>query len=171
MDISTIFDNIYIWVLLVNSECALLLALVKYILYSHFTQNDIFLYIFETKNPCFVTRNCSKFSYICVFILSKKQCIWFYKNLQEWLVVESCPSLRWMAFVMLYRLVYNICSHFIELILAWSAYFHDTEQWCKMEYTLILLFQKWHLELVELSSEHSKVWKIVYWWDHFVKSI
>ena len=41
---------------------------------------------------------------------------------QEWLIVESCSIPRWIRFSMLYRLVYNICSHFIELILAWSAY-------------------------------------------------
>ena len=40
---------------------------------------------------------------------------------QERLVVESCPTPRWIAFLMLYRLVYNISSHFNELILAWSA--------------------------------------------------
>ena len=40
---------------------------------------------------------------------------------QERLVVESCLTPRWIAFSMLYRLVYNICSHFSGLILAWSA--------------------------------------------------
>ena len=52
-------------------------------LYSHFTQNCIFLYFLEAKNPCFVTKNCSKSSYICAFILSKKQHNWFYKNLHN----------------------------------------------------------------------------------------
>ena len=52
-------------------------------LYSHFTQNCIFLYFLEAKNPCFVTKNCWKSSYICVFILSKKQRNWFYKNLHN----------------------------------------------------------------------------------------
>ena len=32
---SEILDKIYIWVFLVNSESALLLAFVKYMLYSH----------------------------------------------------------------------------------------------------------------------------------------
>ena len=45
---------------------------------------------------------------------------------QQWLAVESCPNPRWIAFLMLYRLVYNIRSHFNELILAWSAYLN----WC-----------------------------------------
>ena len=42
-----------------------------------------FLYILETKNPCFVTKNCWKSSYICVFILSKKRRSWFHKNLHN----------------------------------------------------------------------------------------
>ena len=39
---------------------------------SHCTQKYIFLYFLETKNPCFLTKNCSKSPHICVFILSKK---------------------------------------------------------------------------------------------------
>ena len=77
---SKILNNIYIWVSLVYSESVLFLAFVKYMLYSHFTQNCIFLYFFEGSNPRFVTKNCSKSSYICVYILSKKQHNWFYKN-------------------------------------------------------------------------------------------
>ena len=69
---SEILDNIYIWVFSINSESVLLLALVKYMLYSHFTQNCIFLYFLEAKNPCFVTKNCSKFSYICVIYFVQK---------------------------------------------------------------------------------------------------
>ena len=121
---SEIFDNIYIWVFLVITESALLLALVRYMLCSHFTQNCILLYFLEAKNPYFVTKIYWKSSCICVFILSKKQRNWFHKNLhtQEWLVVESCPTPRWITFLMLYRLVYNIRSHFNELILPWSTY-------------------------------------------------
>ena len=113
-------DNICIWVFLVNIESVLLLALVKYMLCSHFTQNCIFLYFLEAKNPCFVTKNCSKSSYISVFILSKKQHNWFSKIFitQEWLVVEGCPTPRWITFLTLYRLVYNILFYFNELILA-----------------------------------------------------
>ena len=70
---SKILDNIYIWVLLVKDESVLLSAFVKYMLYSHFTEKLYFLYILEAKNPCFVSRNYSKSSYICVFRLSKKQ--------------------------------------------------------------------------------------------------
>ena len=36
---------------------------------------------------------------------------------------------------------------------------------------MTLWFQKWHEELVELSLEHSKAWKVVLWWALFVQSI
>ena len=75
-----ILDNIYIWEFLVNIESFLLLALLRYMLCSHFTQNCILLYFLEAKNPYFVTKNCWKSSYICVFILSQKRCNWFHKN-------------------------------------------------------------------------------------------
>ena len=39
------------------------------------------MYFFEAKNPCFVTKNCWKCCYICVFILFIKQLNWFHKNL------------------------------------------------------------------------------------------
>ena len=39
---------------------------------------------------------------------------------QEWLVVESCPIPHWIAILLFYQLVYNIHSHFNELILAWG---------------------------------------------------
>ena len=78
-----ILGNIYISVFLVNSESVLLLAFVKNMLCSHFTKNCVFSYFLEAKNPCFVTKNFSKCSYICVFILSKKHHNWFYKNLHN----------------------------------------------------------------------------------------
>ena len=42
---------------------------------------------------------------------------------QKWLVVESFPTLRWIAFLMVYWLEYSICSHFNKLYLVWSAYY------------------------------------------------
>ena len=81
---SKILDNIYIWVFLVNSKSVLLFAFVKYMLYSYFNQNCIFLYFLEAINLCFVMKNYSESSYICVVILSKKQHNWFYKNLHNW---------------------------------------------------------------------------------------
>ena len=77
---SDILDNIYIWVFLVNNESVLLLAFVKYMLYSCSTQNCISLYFLEAKNSRFLTKKCSKSSHICVFILSKKQRNWFWKK-------------------------------------------------------------------------------------------
>ena len=83
-----ILDNIYIWVILVNSENVLLLVLVKYMLCNHFTQKLYFFVLFEAKNPCFVTKNWWKSSYICVFILSKKRRNWFHKNLYNSGIVD-----------------------------------------------------------------------------------
>ena len=118
-----ILDNIYIWVFLVNIESALLLALVKYMLCSHFTQNCIFLYYLEGKNPCFLTKNCWKSSYNCVFILSKQRYNRFHKNLHNsgMVVRRKLPNPLFNRILMLWRLVYNIRSHFNDLILAWSA--------------------------------------------------
>ena len=109
-----------------GSKSVLLLAFVKYMLCGHCTQNCIFLYVLEDKNLCFVTKSCSKSSYNRIFILSWKQHNWFEKSLHNSgmvCVVESSLTPWWIAFLMLYRLVFNIRSHFYELILAWSAYF------------------------------------------------
>ena len=64
------------------------------------------------------------FLYVCIHFAQKNSTIDFTKTFitKEWLVVESCPTPCWIALLMLYRLVYNIRSHFNELILAWSAY-------------------------------------------------
>ena len=80
---SEILDNIFLWVFSIKSESILLLALVKYMFCSHFTQNCILLYFLEAKNPYFVTKNCWKSSYICVFILFKKRRNWVHKNLDN----------------------------------------------------------------------------------------
>ena len=47
--------------------------------------------------------------FVCLFC-PKNCAIDFTKTLltQEWLVVERCPTPRWIAFLMLYRLVHNI---------------------------------------------------------------
>ena len=41
---------------------------------------------------------------------------------QEWLVVGCCSTYNWIAFSMLYWLVYVISSHLDELISAWRVY-------------------------------------------------
>ena len=46
---SEILDNIYIWVFSISSEIVLLLALVKYMLCSHFTQDCIFCTFWRLK--------------------------------------------------------------------------------------------------------------------------
>ena len=83
---SKILDNIYVSVFLVNSESVLLLAFVEYRLYSHCTQNCIFLYFLEVQNLL-------KIAYL---FCPKNSTIDFRKIFitQEWLVVESCPTPR-----------------------------------------------------------------------------
>ena len=122
---SEILDNIYIWVFLVNIESVLLLALVKYMLCSHFTQNCILLYFLEAKNPILWRNIVENLIFVYLFC-PKNGAVDFTKTslTQEWLVVESWPTPRWIAFLMLYRLVYNIRSNSNELIVAWSAYWY-----------------------------------------------
>ena len=70
---SEILYNIYIWVLIVNSESDLNLAFVHVICcIAILLKTVFFLYFLEAKNPCFVTKNCSKFSYICVIYFVQK---------------------------------------------------------------------------------------------------
>ena len=66
------------------------------------------LYFLEAKNPCFPMKNCWKYSYICVFILSRKRRNWFHKNLHNSVMVgrRKLPDL--LLYRMLYQLVYNI---------------------------------------------------------------
>ena len=124
MDTSEILGNIYIWVSLVNIESVLLLALVKCMLCSHFTQNCILWYFLEAKNTYFETKNCWISSYICVFILSKKRLNWFYKDLHN----SGMVGRRKLPYPLLNR-IFNalsigviVRSHFNELILTWSTY-------------------------------------------------
>ena len=129
---SKTLDNIYILVFLVNIESVLLLALVKYMLCSHFIKNCILLYFLEAKNLYFVMKNCWKCSYICVLTLPKKRLNWFHNNLHNSGMAgrRKLPTPRWIAVLMLYWLMYNIPSYFNELILAWSAYVN--EKWLNM---------------------------------------
>ena len=121
---SEILDNIYIWVLLVNIGSVLILALVKYISCSHFTQKCILLYFLEAKILILWRKIFENLLIFVYLFCPKNRAIDFTKTFinQEWLVVESCPTPCWIAFLMLYRLVFNIRSHFNELILTWSAY-------------------------------------------------
>ena len=59
-----------------------------------------FLYVLEPKSPGFLTKNCSKSSYICVFILSTKQHNWLLKSFHNSGIVGhrklSDPSFNWI---------------------------------------------------------------------------
>ena len=103
---SEILDNVYIWVFLVNTESVLLLALVKYMLCSHFTQIFIFCTFWMLKVLVL---------YICVFILSKKRCNWFHKNLHNSGMVGrrklSDPSLNH---------IFNVLSIGVQYVLSFQ---------------------------------------------------
>ena len=113
-DMSEILDNVYIWVFSINSECVLLLALVKYMLCSHFSQNCIFCTFWRLKILA-LWRKIVENLFILVYLFCPKSgAIYFTKIFitQEWLVVESWPTPRWITFLMLHRLVYNLRCHF-----------------------------------------------------------
>ena len=116
-------DNIYIWVFLVNIESFLLLAL--NICFVAILLKTVFCCIFWRQKILILWRKIAENLIIiaCLFC-PKNGAIDFTKILitQERLVVESCPTPRWIAFLMHYQVVYNISTHFSELILAWSAY-------------------------------------------------
>ena len=82
---SEILDDISFWVFLIDIESVLLLVLVKYMLCIHFTQNYVFLYSLEAKNPYFVTQNCWKSSLLTFVYLfcPKNGPVWFHKNLRN----------------------------------------------------------------------------------------
>ena len=113
LDMAEILDNIYIWVFSINSENVLLLALVKYILCSYFTKNCIFRTSWRLK-ILYLWRKIIENPLILVYLFCPKIGVTdFTKTFitQEWLFVESCPTPRWITFLMLYWLVYNIRSH------------------------------------------------------------
>ena len=123
LDMSEILNNIYIWVILVNSESVLLLALVKYMLCSHLLKTVFFCTCWRIKIPILwqkIVENLLTFLYL---FCPKNGAIDFRKAFitQEWLFLESCTTLLWIAFLMLYRLVPNIRSRFNKLILGWCA--------------------------------------------------
>ena len=118
-----VLGNIYLWVFLVNSENVLVLVFVKRRLYSHCTENYIFCTFWKLKTLVLwqtIVQNLLVFVYL---FCPKSSTIDFRKTFitQEWLVVESCATPRWISFLMLYRLVCNSHSHSNELVLAWRA--------------------------------------------------
>ena len=90
---SEIWDNNYIWVFSINSKSVLLLALVRYTLCSHFTQNCAFWRLKILALWRKIVENLLIFVYLfCI----KNGVIDFTKTFitQEWLTVESDPSLN-----------------------------------------------------------------------------
>ena len=88
-------------------------------LHSYFTQKCIFMYFLEVVLNLALWRKIVQNLLIFVYSFRpNNRTIDFTKTFitQEWLEVESCPTPRWIAFLILYRLVYNIRSRFNELI-------------------------------------------------------
>ena len=107
---------------------------------SHFTQNCILLYFLEAKNPYILWQKIVENLLIFLYLFCQKNgATDFTKTFitQEWMVVESCPTPRWIAFLMLYRLMYNIRSHFNKLTLVWRAYSYEKSVQDKISFPVI----------------------------------
>ena len=123
LDMSEILDNIYVWVFLVNSKSVLILSFVKYTLYSHCTQNCSFAILGGWK-PLFCDKNLQNLL-IFAYSFSPKNSTAASRKIsmtQKLLVVESFPTPYSITFVMRYRLVYNMRSHFNQLNTVWNSY-------------------------------------------------
>ena len=126
---SEISGNIYIWVFSINSENVRFLALVLCCL--SMLLKTVFFVLFWRLKILVLWRKIVENLLIFVYLFCPKNgAIDFTKTFitQERLVVGICPTPRWIAMLMFYRLVYNICSHFNELILARSASFNDNDK-------------------------------------------
>ena len=114
LDMSEILDNIYIWVFSINTESVLLLALVKYMLCGHFTQNCIFCTFWMLKTLVLWRKIVENLLILVYLFCPKNGAIDFTKTsiTQEWLVVESCLTPRWIKFLMLYDwcTIYSLIS-------------------------------------------------------------
>ena len=89
---------------------------------SHCTQNCIFCTFRRLKKTCFVTKNYSESSHICVFILSKSSLIDTSKShiTQEWLVVELLdPSLDRIFNVQSIGVQYTLSFQWTNFGLKW----------------------------------------------------
>ena len=108
------FGQVYIWVFSINSECVLLLALVKYMLCSRFSQNCIFGTFWRLKILALWQKIVENLFIFVYLFCPKNGAINFTKTFitQEWLVEESSSTPRWITFLMLHRLVYNLPCHF-----------------------------------------------------------
>ena len=64
----------------------------------------------------------------------------------ERLVIGSCATTRWIAFSMLYRMVYKITSHWNAPILAWSACFDRKYPfWTNLVQKVKIISLSWNL--------------------------
>ena len=133
LDMSEFLENIYIWVFLVNSESALLLAFVEYMFYSHCAENCIFCTFWRLKTLVLwrkIVQNLLIIGYLCCpknsTIDSKKN---FHNSGTTGRRKLPDPSMI-CIFNALLSLVYNSHSYFNELILPWSAYIsHEKFRW------------------------------------------
>ena len=78
-------------------------------LFTESYQNYFFLYFLEAINLVLRRKNFQNLLIFVYLFFPKNSTIDSRKSsiTQEWLVVESCPSPHWIAFLMLYRLVSN----------------------------------------------------------------
>ena len=111
------------YVFLVNSESVLRLVLLNIYCIAILPKTVVFCTFWRLKILVLwrkIVQNILIFVYL---FCPKNSATDFTKTIitQEWLVVESCPVPRRIVLLMFYQLVYNIRSHFNELILAWSA--------------------------------------------------
>ena len=127
---SEILDNIYISVFLVNIESVLLLALVKYMLCSHFTQNCIFCTFWRLKILVLWRKIVQNFLIFVLFILSKKQYNWFYKNLHNSGMVGGRklpdPSLNYISIDAQYTLSLQLTNFGLKCLLRGRIYCGST---------------------------------------------
>ena len=95
--------------------------------------------------------------------------------------MESYPTPRWIAFLMLFRLVYNIRPDFNELILAWRAFGRSSFQSCVFPplvsflivsyifFDFIPIF-KCHTQSMERINWISRFWTLCWiFWKKFIK--
>ena len=127
---SEILDNISIWVFSINSESVLLLALVKYMLCSHFTQNCIFCTFWRLKILVLWRKIVQNFLIFVLFILSKKQYNWFYKNLHNSGMVGGRklpdPSLNYISIDAQYTLSLQLTNFGLKCLLRGRIYCGST---------------------------------------------
>ena len=107
-------------------------------------------------------------------LLTLKSDAKFDKNL---FVVSKMTRIWWiltwvLGILKISNLIGSFCTKYItfEVKKSRGVIFHETEEWCKIWRKTDLPFGKWHEEYRKFSPEHSKVSKLVLWWDPFIQS-